>query len=216
MPRRRSDAAWIGLDGAPALTNGRIEAYLDSCQDVHPRLGDNAVAGRRLVAMTTGEDKKTVYIETSVVSYLTARPTSNLVAAAWQKTTADWWDVHRSRFDLCTSALTIEEAGRGNPQAAERRIQALAGIVTLPITEAAVKLATALLQGRALPTSAQNDALHIGVAAANGVDYILTWNFRHLANAETRHIIRTVCSGQGFTSPEICSPSELIGGFENV
>ena len=166
--------------------------------------------------MTTGEGRRTVYIETSVVSYLTARPTSNLLAAAWQKTTADWWDAHRPRFDICTSALTIEEAGRGNPEAAARRLQALGGIDLLPITEAVVNLSAALLHDRALPENAQNDALHIGVSAVHGVDYLMTWNFRHLANAETRRIIRSVCAQQGYASPEICTPSELIGGLENV
>lgn len=166
--------------------------------------------------MTTGEDMETVYIETSVVSYLTARPTSNLVAAAWQKTTADWWDAHRPRFDIRTSDLTIEEAGRGNPQAAARRLEALDGIPILPITGPVVELSAALLHGRALPSNAQNDAIHIGVSAVHGVDYLLTWNFRHLANAETRGTIRSVCERQGFTSPEICTPSELIGGLENV
>jgi hypothetical protein len=83
-------------------------------------------------------DKKTVYIETSIVSYLTARPTSDLLVAAWQKTTVDWWDTQRNRFDLYTSDVTIEEAGRGNPEAAARRLEALAGIPILPITEAVV------------------------------------------------------------------------------
>ena len=166
--------------------------------------------------MTTGEGRRTVYIETSVVSYLTARPTVNLLAAAWQKTTADWWDAHRPRFDIYTSALTIEEAGRGNPEAAARRLQALGATDLLPITEAVVDLSAALLDGHALPGNAQNDAIHIGVAAVHGVDYLMTWNFRHLANVETRRIIRSVCTQQGFTSPEICTPSELIGGLENV
>ena len=129
--------------------------------------------------MTTGEGRRTVYIETSVVSYLTARPTSNLLAAAWQKATADWWDAHRPRFDICTSDLTIEEAGRGNPEAAARRLQALGGIDLLPITEAVVNLSVALLHDRALPENAQNDALHIGASAVHGVDYLMTWNFRH-------------------------------------
>ena len=159
---------------------------------------------------------KTVYIETSVVSYLTARPTSNLLAAAWQKITADWWETHKSGFDVCTSALTIEEAGRGHPQAAARRLEALGGIATLPLTETVIELSTALIHGRALPASAQNDALHISVAAAHGVDYLLTWNFRHLANAETRPIIRSVCARQDYTCPEICTPRELMGGYEDV
>ena len=105
---------------------------------------------------------------------------------------------------------------RGNPQAAARRLRALGGIAILPITEAAVELSAALLHGRALPTNAQNDAIHIGVSAVHGVDYLLIWNFRHLSNAETRRLIRSVCERQGFTSPETCTPSELIGGLGDV
>ena len=162
------------------------------------------------------EGNRTVYVETSVVSYLTARATSSLLAAAWQTATAEWWDAHRPRFELRTSALTIEEAGRGHQEAAARRLEALGGIVMLPITESVVTLADALIRKRALPASAQNDAIHIAVSAVHGVDYLLTWNFRHLANAETRPLVREVCEQQGYSSPEICTPSELMGGTEDA
>jgi predicted nucleic acid-binding protein len=161
-------------------------------------------------------DKKTVYIETSIVSYLTARPTSDLLVAAWQKTTVDWWDTQRNRFDLYTSDVTVEEAGRGNPEAATRRLEALSGIPILPITEAVVALSKALLQGRALPVKALDDSLHIAVSAVHGVDYLLTWNFRHLDNAETKPIIRSVCAIHGYISPEICTPQELMGVFDDA
>ena len=161
-------------------------------------------------------DKKTVYIETSIVSYLTARPTSDLLAAAWQKTTVDWWDTQRSRFDLYTSDVTVEEAGKGNPEAATRRLEALSGIPILSITEAVAALSKALLQGRALPATALDDALHIAVSAVHGVNYLLTWNCRHLDNAETKPIMRSVCTIHGYISPEICTPQELMGVFEDV
>ena len=159
----------------------------------------------------TGEHTKSVYVETSVVSYLTARATRNLLAAAWQTATAEWWDMHRRRFNLHTSALTLEEAGRGNQDAASRRLEVLGGIAVLPITEAVATLADALIPRRALPANAQNDAIHIAVSAVHGVDYLLTWNFRHIANAETRPLIREVCERQGYASPEICTPNELTG-----
>ena len=151
-----------------------------------------------------------------MVSYLTARATSNLLAAAWQTATAEWWDTHRLRFELRTSALTLEEAGRGHQDAAARRLEALDGIAMLPITEATVTLADALILRRALPAGAQNDAIHIAVSAVHGVDYLLTWNFRHLANAETRPLVREVCEQLGYSSPEICTPSELVGGKEDA
>jgi hypothetical protein len=161
-------------------------------------------------------EKKTVYIETSIVSYLTARPTNDLLAAAWQKITVDWWDTQRNRFDLYTSDITVEEAGKGNPDAAARRLEALSSIPILPITEAVVALSKALFQGKVLPAKALDDALHIAVSAVHGVDYLLTWNCRHLDNAETKPLMRSVCTIHGHISPEICTPQELMGAFEDV
>ena len=164
----------------------------------------------------TSNNARTVYVETSVVSYLTARATSNLLAVAWQTATVEWWDEHRPRYELRTSALTIEEAGKGHQEAAARRLEALDGIAMLPITEAVITLSDALILGRALPASAQNDAIHIAVSAVHGVDYLLTWNFRHLANAETRPLIREICERNSYNSPEICTPSELMGGTQDA
>ena len=86
----------------------------------------------------------------------------------------------------------------------------------LPITEAVVVLSKALLQGGALPAKALDDSLHIAISAVHGVDYLLTWNCRHLDNAETKPIIRSVCAIHGYTSPEICTPQELMGVFDDV
>ena len=161
-------------------------------------------------------DKKSVYIETSIVSYLTAGPTNDLLVAAWQKATIDWWDTQRNRFDLYTSDVTVEEAGRGDTEAAARRLQALCGIPLLQITEDAVALSKALLQGRALPAKALGDSLHVAVSAVHGIDYLLTWNFRHLDNAETKPVIRSECAVHGYTSPEVCTPQELMGVYEDA
>ena len=161
-------------------------------------------------------NRKTISIETSIVSYLTARPTNDLLVAAWQKATVDWWDTQRIRFDLYTSDVTLEEAGRGDPTAAERRLAALSDMLILPMTEAVVELSMALLRKRALPAKALDDALHIAVSTVHGVDYLLTWNFRHLDNAETKPFIREVCAAHGYASPEICTPQELMGVFEDV
>ena len=160
--------------------------------------------------------KKTVYIETSIVSYLMARPTADLLAAAWQKVTLDWWEVRRGAFELYTSEVTVQEARRGDPEASARRLTALADIPLLPITQEASALAGALLEGRALPAKAGNDALHVAVAAVQGIDYLLTWNYRHIDNAETKPVIQDVCARQGHAAPEICTPRELMGGLEDV
>ncbi len=158
--------------------------------------------------------KKTVYIETTVVSYLTARPTGDLVGAAWQKITADWWEPQRERFELHASDVTVGEAGRGDAEAA-RRLAALADVTVLRVTEAAVGLTRALVRGGAVPASAESDALHVAVAAVHGLDCLLTWNCRHLDNAETKPVMRKICQEWeewGYVIPEICTPQELMGG----
>jgi len=160
-------------------------------------------------------DKKTVYIETSVISYLTARPSSNLLAAAWQKATLDWWDTQRKRFSLYVSDIVIAEARRGDSTAAARRVGAVVDIPILEITGAVVALSKGLIAGGAIPEKALDDSIHIALAVVHGVDYLLTWNCRHIDNAEKKPIIRGICSTNGYTCPEICTPQELMGVDRN-
>ena len=160
--------------------------------------------------------KKAVYIETSVVSYLTAQPSTDLLAAACQKATVDWWNSRRGRFDLHVSQVVIEEARKGDPQAAARRLAAIAGIPLLAITDDVATLARALVEARAVPPKALDDALHIAVCAVHAIDYLVTWNFRHIDNAEAKPVIRHVCVSNGHSCPEICTPQELMGVSEDV
>nr|VFK56452.1 MAG: Predicted nucleic acid-binding protein, contains PIN domain [Candidatus Kentron sp. TUN]VFK59037.1 MAG: Predicted nucleic acid-binding protein, contains PIN domain [Candidatus Kentron sp. TUN]VFK62759.1 MAG: Predicted nucleic acid-binding protein, contains PIN domain [Candidatus Kentron sp. TUN] len=152
-----------------------------------------------------------LYIETSIVSYLTARPSGNLTAAAWQKETMDWWEIQRGRFSLCISDLVVEEASRGDGNAVKRRLAVLEGIKLLPLTDEAVGLSKALVENGGVPEKALDDALHIAIAAVHGINYLLTWNCRHIDNAETKPIIRRICRKQGFSCPEIATPIELMG-----
>ena len=158
----------------------------------------------------------TVYIETSVVSYLTARAPRELLAAAWQAATIDLWDEHRSRYQLFTSQLTLDEASQGDREASARRLNALQGIPLLPITDAVEQLTNTLIDTRAVPTGSRIDAAHIAVSAIHGIDYLLTWNYRHMANAGTRRLIRALCETHGYSSPEICTPFELIGPIGDI
>lgn len=160
-------------------------------------------------------DKKSVYIETSIVSYLTAQPSRDLLAAAWQKATVDWWDTQRSRFDLYTSDLALEEAAKGDAEAAARRLEVLGAIAVLAITDAVRDLSHALIRDGALPPRALDNALHIALAAVHGADYLLTWNCRHIDNAEMKPLIRSVCAVNGHACPEICTPQELMGVSDN-
>jgi predicted nucleic acid-binding protein len=154
---------------------------------------------------------KSVYIETSIVSYLTARPARDLMAAAWQNATSRWWETQRHRFELFTSQLVLDESKEGHPEAAQRRLDALAGIPHLPIPDAVTELAYTLLAEGALPQKATDDALHVALCAYHGVDYLLTWNCRHIDNAEMKPLMRSVCVVHGHTCPEICTPLELMG-----
>jgi hypothetical protein len=160
-------------------------------------------------------DKKTVYIETSIISYLTARASSDLLAAAWQKVTIDWWDTQRGHFDLFVSDLVIEEAGRGNDLAAARRLKALAGIPLLAITDEVLAFSEALIRAGAISKKAIGDSLHVALSAVHGIDYLPTWNYRHIDNAEAKPIIRRACIENRYEYPEICTPQELMGGHEN-
>jgi predicted nucleic acid-binding protein len=153
----------------------------------------------------------TVYIETSVVSYLTALPARDLLAAAWQNATNRWWETRRQRFELFTSQLVIDEARKGHPDAAQRRLDALAAIAHLSMPDPVTNLAAALLTEGALPSKATDDALHVAVSAYHGVDYLLTWNCRHIDNAEMKPLMRSVCAVHGYSCPEICTPLELMG-----
>ena len=151
-----------------------------------------------------------VYLETTFVSYLTARPSRDLIVAAHQQITHDWWDNHRRGYELCVSQLVFQEAGDGDPQAAQERLNVLATMTRLEITTAAVALAEELIRSGAFPEKAENDALHIAVAATHGVPYLLTWNCRHMANATIRGQIETICAGKGYKAPAICTPEELM------
>ena len=151
-----------------------------------------------------------VYIETTVVSYLTARPNRDVVIAGHQQITHEWWDTRRESYELCVSQLVRKEAGAGDSQAAQERLEVLKTMTLLATSDKALDLAKELIQAGALPAKAADDALHIAVAAMNGIPYLLTWNCRHLANATMRPLIENVCAGKGFKAPIICTPEELL------
>jgi hypothetical protein len=153
-----------------------------------------------------------VYVETTFVSYLTARPSRDLIVAGHQQITHDWWDTRRGDYELCVSQLVLQEAGDGDPQAARERLDVLATMTVLEIKEEAVGLAEELVRAGALPAKAGNDALHIAVAAVHRIPYLLTWNCRHMANATMRRQIEGVCASKGFKAPIICTPEEMMGG----
>ena len=153
--------------------------------------------------------KSKVHIETTIVSYLVALTTEDIIQTAHQQITRQWWD-RRDRFDLYVSRAVVAEARRGNPDAAARRLAVLRGIPRLAGGRRVVDLARALVQRGTLPVQARMDAAHIGIAAANGMEYLLTWNLRHLANASIRGKIEEVVRAAGMVPPIICTPEELM------
>ncbi len=157
--------------------------------------------------------KPKIYLETSVVSYLVSRPSKNVVTAGHQAITSDFWDA-LSEFDVYISDLVIQEAGAGDASQAKQRLCALTGFPLLEIGDRTKSLARALLDGKAVPEGSLEDAVHIAVAAVNGIDAIVTWNFKHINNPMTRMKIRRVIEGNGLVCPEICSPDEFMGEEE--
>ena len=157
--------------------------------------------------------RPSIYIESSIISYLASRPSRDVIVAARQAISHDWWNNHRSRFDLRISGLVEEEIGRGDDEAAQRRMSWVAGISILGITEQAIELARKLLAEEAIPAGSEEDALHVAIAAAQGADYLLTWNFRHINNAERKSAIAEVVESFGFAC--CCPPSEISGFFTN-
>ena len=153
--------------------------------------------------------KSKVYLETTIVSYLVASPTQDVVQAAHQQVTREWW-ARRERFDLFVSRPVLAEARRGDATAGARRLDALARIPVLSINRGATTLARTLIRTGTLPTKARLDALHVATAAMNGMNYLLTWNLRHLANATIRGKIEDVCRKAGIRPPIICTPEELM------
>jgi hypothetical protein len=152
--------------------------------------------------------KPKAYIETSIVSHLTAWQSRDLVLAAHEQVTRDWW-ASRGNFELFASQFVLDEAAAGDEDAAASRLAALAETAALEVTEDAILLAEKLITGGGLPSQARVDALHVAMAAVHGVDYLLTWNCRHIANATLRGKIEELCREAGFEPPIICTPLEL-------
>ena len=151
-----------------------------------------------------------VYIETTFISYLTARPSRDVVIAGHQQITHEWWDTRGTSYELCISQLVLGESGAGDPEAAQERLELLKNMTLLETTAEALDLAKELIRAGALPAKAADDALHIAVAATNGIPFLLTWNCRHLANATMRPMIELVCTGKGLKAPIICTLEELL------
>ena len=152
-----------------------------------------------------------IYLESTIPSYIVARPARDLLQAARQPRTRDWWDFHREKHELFTSQIVLDEIAAGERAMALRRLELLTGLTVLDLTPTAEALAADVLQSGLLPAKADGDAAHIALATAHGMDMLLTWNCRHIANAAIVGRLRRLMTKRGHTLPEIYTPEELSG-----
>ncbi|MEF8756224.1 MAG: type II toxin-antitoxin system VapC family toxin [Accumulibacter sp.] len=154
--------------------------------------------------------KRKIYIETSVISYLTARPSTDTIKMACQQIARLWWDAGRVSVAAFVSPYVVDEAGAGDPQAARERIEALRSIPVLPITPEIIELAEFLVLGGGLPPKARLDALHIACASYHEIDVLITWNCTHIANPAKLPVMRGLCAARAYKLPEVVTPFELM------
>ncbi|MBE5229834.1 MAG: type II toxin-antitoxin system VapC family toxin [Microcystis sp. M048S1] len=155
---------------------------------------------------------ETVYIETSILGYLTARPSRDIVVAANIEVTKEWWNTRRGDFQLYSSQAVVKETSQGDVVIASQRLEILANLSLLDLNQAVLDLAEQFLERSNLPAKADIDAVHIAAATVHGMDYLLTWNCKHIANAQIQGKLAEISLDFGYELPILCTPYELLGG----
>ncbi|PYQ26401.1 MAG: DNA-binding protein [Acidobacteria bacterium] len=153
--------------------------------------------------------KPRIYLETSMVSYLVGRLSRDVIVLGNQELTREWWLRRREEYELFVSEVVIREAMLGNQQIARQRLEIVEALPILRVTEEAERLAPLLLRAAGLAANARTDALHVAVATVHGMDFLLTWNCTHIANAAIRRSVERQCRSSGYEPPVICTPQEL-------
>lgn len=151
-----------------------------------------------------------IYVETSVISYLTSRPSRDLLIAARQEATREWWEKRGTAFEAITSSMVLKEVAAGNPEAASRRLAICQSLPEWPIEAESEELAERLITTGAVPATEQEDALHIALATIAQVDYIATWNFAHMVSPAAKYRLQKHIEQLGFTPPLLATPEELL------
>lgn len=154
---------------------------------------------------------RSVYIETSILSFLRSKPANHLVSAARQLVTRRWWEKDRAACRLFISQAVLEEVAQGNAELAAERLRLTEGIQVLELSDEVLEIVNVLLSRAVLPEKARVDAIHVSVAAFHGVDYLLTWNCTHIANAKLIPKVNDVLTELGYIAPYICTPDEMLG-----
>src|ERR1035438_4955483 len=155
--------------------------------------------------------KSRLYLETTIPSYLTSRPSRDLIIAGHQAVTREWWEKRRDAFQLYISQLVVDEASAGDPSAARERLKVLHDLPLLDITPEVADLASSILGSGKIPRKAATDAAHIAIAAVHGMDFLVTWNCAHIANAAIAKSLAVICREHACECPVICTPGELMG-----
>lgn len=161
--------------------------------------------------MSTPEEKSSIYLETSVISYLVSELSNDFLVSAHQRVTRKWWDEKRDIYRLLISDSVLNEIQGGDPIQSQKRVEVVAGLELLRVSEQVRELAKAILDKGIVPVKAAEDAFHFAFAAVNGIDYLMTWNCKHIANAEIEKRVIRVCEANGYVPPLICTPLEFIG-----
>ena len=159
------------------------------------------------------EIKPRVYLETTVISYLVGKPSGDATLASWQQITRQFWEEYVDEFTFVISPIVLSEASRGDPEAAQRRLEVLSHLTVLEVLPEADMLTQKLLDAGAVPQNSDPDAQHIAIATVHGVEYLASWNHKHIVNASKREHIHQVCQKAGFEPTTICTPAELIREF---
>ncbi len=154
--------------------------------------------------------KPSVYLETTIISYLAAWPSRDLVLAGHQQLTRDWWETRRGEYDLCISEAVVQELQDGDPDAATRRLALVDGIRLIFVTPENLALAVEMARRSGLPAKAGIDALHVTLAAAHKIDFLMTWNCKHIAGAGFRPRIESACRAIGLHPPVIATPMDMM------
>ena len=158
--------------------------------------------------------KSIVYIEPTVVSHLVARPSADVKLASWQRATRRLWENYADRFEFVVSGIVRAEIRRGDPIAAQQRLEVVSHLTVLQALPEADTLAQKLLEAGAVPQNSQADAEHIALATVHGTDYLVSWNHKHIVNSNKLEHIKQVCQAAGFKPITLCTPAELIEEFQ--
>ena len=156
-----------------------------------------------------------VYLETTVIGHIAGRLHADAVILGRQTITRRWWQTAAHRYRLLASNLVMAECGAGDTEAGHERLALLTNLDLLDIDEESEQLANALLASHAVPHTEPRDATHIAVTAVNGIDYLATWNFKHIMNPATQHLIDAVCREIGYEPPTICTPEQLLEAYDD-